>query len=1105
MTSMGGNIDLRVNQGRGPYIFRLNGQNHHRIGSLLPVVGDKPRFAQLYIHDTANEIANRLSALNKDESHCDLDPAVVQILLKMLDENNALVKTFRMARDRFKESDMHSVRLQLISSRSTDGREQNMPTCSEVAAIIVGDVSEENMHRDIIIENRSGLLQRINEDAVFKGDTTPSSVGKRIVLPSSFTGSPRYMIQNYQDAMAICRWAGYPDLFITFTCNPKWPEIETFLSLIPGQRPEDRPDIIARLITQSNGKKEDSHMLIYFFYLYPDDKHPTPAEIDNIISAELPDKLTDPGDYEAVKQYMIHGPCGAANPRSPCMVDNKCMKHFPKKVYNDTVIDEDGYPIYRRRDDGKMVEKNGVLLDNRFVVPYNIDLLVKYQAHINVEWCNRSKSIKYLFKYVNKGSDRATFVLYENVHTDPASESHHITNIDEIKTYLDCRYISASEACWRLFEFDIQYREPAVERLSFHLEDEQIITFKDSDYLDNVLQRPDITKTKFTEWMKTNEISNTARSLTYCDFPTKWVWHRKDKEWRPRKSGRCIGRIFHAHPTSGERFYLRMLLNVVKGARSFKEIRTVDGVVHPNYRTACYAHGLLDGDKEWDDAIKQASNWASGRQLRELFATLLMFCEVSDPHGLWVANWELLSDDILYRQKRILMYEHIQLTDEQLQNHALFEIEQILAKSGRSLKEFDGMRYPNMSAIRENRNRLLEEELDFDRVDLVAKHLSLLNGLNVEQRKIYDIVIEDVATNSGGLYFVYGHGGTGKTYLWKTLISCLRSQGQIVLAMASSGIAALLLPGGRTAHSRLQIPIIVTEESTCGIKQGTHAAELMTKVSLIIWDEAPMAHRYCFEAVDRSLRDILRFTNTNSVNKPFGGKTVVLEWILTLGNGEVDEVDNHSNVVIPSDLLIDAGDHPIHSIVIATYPDLHNKYIDGKYLEERSILAPTNDIVNEINDFMIDLLSPETETYFSADSICKSSSYIQNEDVLYPVEFLNSLKFPGIPNHKLRLAVGLPIMLLRNLNQSNGLCNGTRLVVSQLSKWVIEAKIITGSHVGQKVFIPRIVLSPSETKWPFVLKRRQFPVCVCFAIVMEELVKHMHKFGVATNHGKFKV
>ena len=136
------------------------------------------------------------------------------------------------------------------------------------------------------------------------------------------------------------------------------------------------------------------------------------------------------------------------------------------------MIDEDGYAIYRRRDNGMTVEKNGVMLDNKFVVPYNINLLVKYQAHINVEWCNRSKSIKYLFKYVNKGSNRATFVLYENLHTGATSEAQHITNIDEIKTYLDCRYISTSKACWRLFEFDIQYREPIVQRLSFHIENE---------------------------------------------------------------------------------------------------------------------------------------------------------------------------------------------------------------------------------------------------------------------------------------------------------------------------------------------------------------------------------------------------------------------------------------------------------------------------------------------------------------------------------------------------------------------------------------------------------------------------------------------------------
>ena len=429
---------------------------------------------------------------------------------------------------------------------------------------------------------------------------------------------------------------------------------------------------------------------------------------------------------------------------------------------------------------------------------------------------------------------------------------------------------------------------------------------------------------------------------------------------------------------------------------------------------------------------------------------LLLFCEVTDPHARWMANRELLSDDILYRQKRLLMYDNLHLTKEQKQNHALFEIEQIFIKSGRSLKEFDGIKYQNVSTIRENINQLLQEELDFDRLELVAEHKKLLNELIVQQRKIYDAVIQDVACNNDGLYFVYGHGGTGKTYLWKTLIAYLRSQGKIVLAVASFGIAALLLLGGRTAHSRFQIPIIVIEESTYGIKQGTHAAELMTKVSLIIWDEALMAHRNCFEAVDHSLRDLLRFTDINSADKTFGGKAIVLggdfrqilpiiakghredivdasvnrsylwnfckvfvltqnmrllqpnvdsnnfvEWILKLRNGELGEVDSQSNTVIPSDLLIDVGDDPIQSIVIKTYPNLHSNYADGKYLEKRSILALTNDVVNEINNYIIDLLASNEETYLSVDSICKASRYIQNEDVLYPFEFLNSLKLPG--------------------------------------------------------------------------------------------------------------
>lgn len=107
-----------------------------------------------------------------------------------------------------------------------------------------------------------------------------------------------------------------------------------------------------------------------------------------------------------------------------------------------TTIDSNGFANYRRKDDGRYVIKNGIALDNRFVVPYNRDLVVRYQAHINVEWCNKSRAIKYLFKYINKGPDRVRATL-EDI---GANDTQRTSQIDEIKNYLDCRYISAHEA-----------------------------------------------------------------------------------------------------------------------------------------------------------------------------------------------------------------------------------------------------------------------------------------------------------------------------------------------------------------------------------------------------------------------------------------------------------------------------------------------------------------------------------------------------------------------------------------------------------------------------------------------------------------------------------
>jgi ATP-dependent DNA helicase PIF1 len=162
---------------------------------------------------------------------------------------------------------------------------------------------------------------------------------------------------------------------------------------------------------------------------------------------------------------------------------------------------------------------------------------------------------------------------------------------------------------------------------------------------------------------------------------------------------------------------------------------------------------------------------------------------------------------------------------------------------------------------------------------------------------------------------------------------------------------------------------------------------------------------------------------------------------------------------------------------------------------QRNILAPKNTDVDEVNNAILELLSEESHTYLSANSLAPTEEGANvaagvSMDSLYPVEFLNILRFSSIANHELQLKVGMPILLLRNLNQSIGLCNGTRLIVKRLGQRVIEVEIITGNNVSKRVFIPRIIMSPSGTDWPFVLCCHQFPVRVAFAITINRSQGH---------------
>ena len=416
-------------------------------------------------------------------------------------------------------------------------------------------------------------------DAVVNADTRSAQLGHRIILPSSFSGSTRNMIQYCQDALAINRHFHGADLFVTITVDPNCPEV--LGALLPGQTPADRFDLVSRVfhakvqefiqdITKGKvlgdvqahvytiefQKRNLPHMHMIII-LHPDHKLHTPEEVDSMMSAEFPNPEEDPELYALVKKYMVHGPCGALNPNSPCMENGRCSKNFPKPFREITTISDDSYVSYRRRDDGRQHEVRRCQVDNRWVVPHCPFLLRKYRCHFNVECVISIKSFKYIFKYIYKGHDRISMQFG--------------TCDDEVQLYLDARWVGTHEAFWRLMMFEMHGEVPNVVRLSIHLPGQQCVIW-DSD------QQPDIQQvidqaaekdTTLTAYFKANARYEDAKDLLYHEFPQRFTWVASRRVWKPRARGFAIGRMYYVPPSAGERFYLRTLLTAVKVRQFF--------------------------------------------------------------------------------------------------------------------------------------------------------------------------------------------------------------------------------------------------------------------------------------------------------------------------------------------------------------------------------------------------------------------------------------------------------------------------------------------------------------------------------------------------------
>ncbi|XP_071718058.1 uncharacterized protein [Rutidosis leptorrhynchoides] len=451
-TSFGPRVDDSINDGRSPYVFKVSGQIYHWIDRLYS--------------------------------------EVVSQLVQLLDRHNKLVKLFRTAQDKCTGVKIPMFKVCLLS---VVGSKQHAPPSSNAVGAIVFDTGPETVtDYDVIIEPLSDRPRRINKlhllymsfqyplmfffgepgfhhglmlrditasqrgrawkiieldrmdyirmkqqdirneyltglhDTINRGDRTDADMGSRTILPASFTGGPLL----------------------------HWPKIVRYLQPYPYLTASDRADIVSRVFYSKVKEfvtflKQEKHLGSFRGILYTIEfqKRGLPhchtllwvhsevsgaiiEHLDDYISAELPDPRSDPIGYAVISVTMMHGPCGLSKTKAPCMEGNT----------------------------GVYTTHSGVELDNIYVVPYNRLLILSFQAHINVECCGSTMLIKYLFKYISKGTDRVATCISKPLGTNNSQTPEKSEPVDEIQNFIDARFICPHEACWRIFKFPIHHR-----------------------------------------------------------------------------------------------------------------------------------------------------------------------------------------------------------------------------------------------------------------------------------------------------------------------------------------------------------------------------------------------------------------------------------------------------------------------------------------------------------------------------------------------------------------------------------------------------------------------------------------------------------------------
>ena len=602
------------------------------------------------------------------------------------------------------------------------------------------------------------------------------------------------------------------------------------------------------------------------------------------------------------------------------MQDGWCRFHYPKPFQEDTTYDGDHiYPQYRRRSPEhggatwtlSVGRDAGREIDNRWIVPHSPYLLLKYRCHLNVEVCFSLRGVKYLYKYLYKGGDRAMVTL------------DHYGNWNEVRAYKDLRSFGSAEAVWRTLDFDLFSRKPFVERLAVHLPNMQRAYWREGvEGAGGAAVDAGPPVTQLTQWLAflrdhadSNPpgtpgpgtptqaqpsddvtVGHRAWSALYPDFPERFRWDRTHRVWRPRvRRGNdvmhvAIGRVYHIPHSSGELFYLRLLLHRVPGdelglldvhedALRHRDRYTIDaflyyrGVRYDTFKACCEARGLLQDDNEWYELLADATVQQMPAALRRLFVYIIAYNDVAQPMALFQHFADSLGDDFA-RELRVPLDAPV------VRACTLVEIDDLLTRANARVEGFqvtDAQRALAEEGLRHRANahepRIVRDELP-DVAHEQEQYAALRPSLLTEQRALVDAVMRAVQEERGYCLFVDAPGGTGKTFTANVLLHAVRGLGAIALATATSGIAAILLNSGRTFHSRFRATRHPSDPAQpLPINAQEPLAELLRRAKVVLWDEGAIGNRYHLEALHLTLCD---FMGTDPQHTPFGGKVIVV-------------------------------------------------------------------------------------------------------------------------------------------------------------------------------------------------------------------------------------